>query len=97
MQTEKKIIAGHPNQDEQWEGYTLDDLRYRRAYVAARRELEKERLFHNVGSMRNGVSKSANTVMRRVTSSIPFLEYGVMAFSVGQKVFRLFGKLRKKK
>ncbi len=97
MANEKNLVSEQPQKEEKWNGYTLEDLRYRRAYVAARLELEKERLNHNAGAMRKGVKNSANGVVRRVTSAVPFFEYGIMAYSVGSKLFRVLGKFRRKK
>nr|MBD5376550.1 hypothetical protein [Bacteroides sp.] len=97
MQKNQSLVAARPQNDDHWKGYTLEDLRYRRAYVAARRELEKERLYNRLGATKKGATESVTNRVRRVASMVPFMEYGIMAFSVGSKVFRFLGKFRKKK
>ena len=97
MNQKNDPAKGLPHRQDDWKGYTLDDLRYRRAYVAARKELEKERLYHNLHNVRKGAVSTAAGTARRVASAVPFLDYAMIAWSVGSKAFKLLGKFRKKK
>ena len=48
---EKEIIADLPK----WKGYDIDELRYRRAYMLARCEIEKMRIMGRIDSMRSSI------------------------------------------
>lgn len=97
MNSKNNLVNGLPHKQENWKGYTLEDLRYRRAYVAARRELEKERLHHNIGNARKGAVTAAGGTALRVMQVIPFFDYAMMAWSVGSKAMKLLGRFRRKK
>lgn len=40
--------------EKDWKGFTLDELRYQRAYSAAKSEISKERLIAAFGSLTSG-------------------------------------------
>jgi len=88
-----------PHHQENWNGYSLDELKYRRAYLAARCELEKERLRHNVSTIKGHTGTSAMSMVRRVSTGIPMLNYSILAFSIGKRAWKLMKHLpfRKKK
>ena len=48
MSTPKEL----PHEKEAWNGYTLDELRYMRAYTAARLEINRDRLRRNFGNVK---------------------------------------------
>ena len=97
MTSKHDLAKGLPHKQDDWNGYTLDDLKYRRAYVAARKELEKERMYHNLHNVRKGAVSTAAGTARRVASAVPFLDTAMVAWPVGSKVIRFLGKFRKKK
>lgn len=82
--------------DDAWKGYTLEELRYRRAYVGARREMEKERLAYNVASLRSNTVSSATGVIKRVGSALPVVKYVVAAVGIGSKIVGMFRRRRKR-
>ena len=78
-----------------WKGFTLEDIRYRRAINTVKMEIEKERLMSEttqlVGNTTQGLFTSAT--VRKLFSGFSYLDYGVLASQVFrqiQKVFRLF-------
>lgn len=79
-----------------WRGYTLEELRYRRAYVDARRELERERIAYNLSNWRQHTASAAGTTLKRIGTAIPAVNYAVAAVGVGMKVMRLFRRKKKK-
>ena len=97
MDKNKSLTSLEPHNQEDWQGFTIDQLRYRRAYIGARRELEKERLYHRVNNAGDNARNMVSGTVSRVATAIPFVRYGMMAFSVGSSIFKVLGKLRKKK
>jgi len=91
------IKKSMPHHQDDWEGYTLEDLRYRRAYVAACRELEREKLAHAAGALRTNPATGAFNAVRRVTEKVPMLNYTLLALGVGQKAWKIISKFRGKK
>ena len=49
-----------PHTTAEWTGYTLDELRYVRAYTAARMELNRERVISRIDGMRKKGSSPAH-------------------------------------
>lgn len=65
-----------PHNNEEWKGYTLEEIRYARAYTAARMELNRERLTARARDMQKTGSNqacrkecSAKCSVRSVTST----------------------------
>ena len=86
-----------PHHQDSWEGYTLDELRYRRAYIAACKELEKEKLAHAVSSFKSNPATGAYSVARRVAQKAPLVNYGLLAFGIASKAWKIIGRFRGKK
>lgn len=82
-----------PHQLPGWKGYTLDELRYQRALVAARVEIQKERLVVQSDKLRNAMS-SPTGVWGRIFSSINYVDYAVLAFQLISRTTRTLRKLR---
>lgn len=93
MKSEELVTTSTPQTD-QWQGYTLEDLRYRRAYLAARCDLQKERMLHSVAAMKNGTASSAANIARKAASAIPAFNYALLAWNIGSRAFKVLGKLR---
>lgn len=90
-------VKSLPHHQENWEGYTLEDLRYRRAYIAACRELEKERLLHTISSIRMHPAAGAFSVATKVAERMPLLNRALFFISVGSKLWNIIGKFRRNK
>ena len=42
-----------PHEKSEWNGYTLEEIRYMRAYTAARMEITRDRLQRNFGNLKD--------------------------------------------
>lgn len=80
-----------PHKAEGWKGYTLNQLRYRRAYVTARLELEKEQLGRDIKAERQALTPLS--IVSHVGSALRYANWGVLAF----QAIKLFMPLLKKK
>lgn len=79
---------------EDWKGYTIDELRYRRAYVATCSELAKERLSQRVKAVRtNTLSTAANTASN-ITKSIPLIGTAFTVAKWGSRAFKRIKQIR---
>lgn len=65
-----------PHEKSEWNGYTLEEIRYMRAYTAARMEITRDRLQRNFGNLKDygPVSKPvflARCLVRSAISTLP--------------------------
>ena len=79
---------------EEWKGYTINELKYRRAYVATCSELAKERLTRRVRDMRSNTLHSATSMAKGLTQSIPYVGTAFAAAKWGGKAFKFIKHLR---
>lgn len=82
-----------PHKINGWKGYSYDQLLYRRAYVMARLELEREQLLQTIQTERQSLTPLG--LLGHVGSAFKYVNWGVLAF----QAFRTMGSLfwRKKK
>ena len=87
--------------DENWKGYTLDELRIKRAVAAARLQLQKERLLQRLQLLREGSFNRFASTAQRVGSYFPLLSSAILGVSVAVKgwsmIRRVKGLFSKKK
>ncbi|MDE6452785.1 MAG: hypothetical protein K2L27_01120 [Muribaculaceae bacterium] len=79
-----------------WQGYTLRELRYRRAAAAARVQADRIMLSRQAGALRRGnpVTRSWNT-MRDVFSIVGYANSAVLAFQLFRRLRGLWRTLRR--
>lgn len=79
---------------EDWKGYTIDELRYRRAYVATCSELAKERLSQRVKAFRTNTLSSAANTAAGITKSIPLIGTAFTVAKWGGRALKQIKKIR---
>lgn len=79
---------------EDWKGYTIDELRYRRAYVATCSELAKERLDQSFHALRSNTLQSAASAATGVTKSLPLIGTAYTVVKWGSRAYKYFKQLR---
>lgn len=89
MDTVKKGPYAHPG----WKGYTVDELKYRRAYIQARLEISKARILSQVSGL-DTRKRQTGVALRSmsVVNIIKYAEYGLMAFNAVKRITGLFKK-----
>lgn len=93
---EKKPRKPMPHEQENWTGYTLDELRYMRAYSAARIEINRERLAARVKTVeKNGLGGSPRNMLGKVLGAFSYIDLGIIAWRIGSKVFQATRLLKK--
>ena len=80
-----------PHNTEEWKGYTLEEIRYARAYTAARMELNRERLTTRARDMQKnglkpGVSKG---MLGKMLGAFSYIDIALFTWRVGRKLFRV--------
>ena len=92
---EKEIIADLPK----WKGYDIDELRYRRAYMLARCEIEKMRIMGRIDSMRSSMPSiaSGGGIAARILKGLSYFDYAFIAYRVASRTTKLLSKFRHKK
>lgn len=87
--------------DTSWRGYTLEELRYKRAETMARTEIEKYRLSLATERVKESTPLLGGSggggmlgLLSRSGSWISYLEYGLMAYRLFKRITPLFRKKR---
>ena len=85
-----------PHTSEEWKGYTLDEIRYVRAYTAARIEINRERLLTKARNIqKNGLKTSASKgMMGKLLGAFGYIDIALMAWRVGSKMFKFTRSFR---
>jgi len=87
-----------PQVAEEWKGYTLEEIRYARAYTTARIELNRERLFaraqdiHKNG-LKPGVSKG---MLGKMLGAFSYIDIALLAWRAGRKLFKVTRAIKRK-
>lgn len=90
-------LRKQPHKDPAWKGYTIDELRYQRAYTAARIEIARHGLQRSVADMMTATSQSATPtgILGKIFNSLSYIDIGIIAFKTGRKLFNAIKKLRR--
>lgn len=83
---------------EQWKGYTLDEIRYARAYTAARMELNRERLMARIENVsKTGFTPaSTSNLVGKVLSAFSYLDIAMLAWRIGSRAFKFTRALKRR-
>lgn len=103
-----KVAESVTQPDSDFKGYTLDELRYQRAFVALQKEFCKAKLLRSVGSFskmnpfaRKGPSLEAagkfGPVLSKVMKGFGYLDYVMIGFSVFNSVRKFTSFFRRKR
>lgn len=81
----------------QWKGYTLDEIRYARAFTAARMQINQERLAQRYRQIsRQGfIPATKSGIIAKVIGAFSYLDMAVIAWKIGSQIFRFARAFRK--
>lgn len=85
-----------PHTSEVWDGYTLDELRYMRAYTAARIEINKDRIVRNVSALKSGPTGKTEGLLGRMFSTLSYIDIAMLTYKIGSRAFKAVRWLRRK-
>ncbi len=96
MENTQKQLPHHKD-DLEWKGYTLDEIRYARAYTAARMELNRERLAARSQNIRkNGIKPGMpKGMLGKMLGAFSYIDIALIAWRVGKKLFTVTRAIRK--
>ena len=95
MASKRKTL---PHETDGWKGYPLDEIRYLRAYTAARIEIQGEGLKNNVRNLNplsRGDGSQPGGLFGRIFSALTYIDIAIIAFKVGSKVLHTVRRLRR--
>ncbi len=75
-------------------GYTIEEVRHLRALNMARREIAAQQIKAITNELANGASITSGkrTIFSKITSSLSYIDYGILAFSIANRIRRMFSK-----
>ena len=83
-----------------WSGYTIDDLRYRRAVNHVKMEMVREQLRSKAAKVSNFKmldTFKSNRLIGKILSGFSMLDYGILAFQGVRQATRLYQFFKKRK
>lgn len=85
-------------QSQEWKGYTLDELRYRRAMALVRREVGRSQLDAAMGELKTRVSDNgirgffaSNSLLKKMKLT----DYLLLGFKLSNAVYKLWFKKKR--
>lgn len=85
-----------PHSEENWRGYTMDEMMYQKAFLLARMEVSKTKLMNQAADLRSGFpGVSSGSIWSKLLSGFSYVDYAVLAFKIGSRVVRLVRTLRR--
>lgn len=85
-----------PHERPEWNGYTLDELRYMRAYTAARLEINRDRMQRNLVNLKNAGPVSKSGILGKILGTLSYLDIALVTFRIGSKALRAMRLLKRK-
>lgn len=82
--------------EREWRGYSLDELRYRRAMALVNIQNEKNRTADGVARLRNGDMLLSMLGLRRLSGIVDYARYVAVAVRLWRRVARMWRIIRKK-
>lgn len=82
-----------------WKGYSLEEIRYARAYTAARMEIKRERLLSRIQNVqKQGIFPSGNTsgLLAKMFGAFSYLDMAMIAWRIGSRIFKLTRAFRRR-
>lgn len=92
MSTAKEL----PHEKAEWKGYTLDELRYMRAYTAARIEISRGRLKRNFTGLKKANPVKSGGMLGKVLGTLSYLDIALVTFRLGSKAFKVMRWFKRK-
>lgn len=76
-----------------WKGYTLDELRYRRALTSVAIEIEKDRLQRTFAGVLPSAEKTqkGTSIISKALGALSYVDYAIL----GWRLFKTLKKLRR--
>lgn len=97
----KELISSQNTSPSPWNGYSLDELRYQRAVVLTRLEIQKGRMLQQVQSSGiNGDSAArgfAGAILKKFFGNMSFIDYIFIGFKVTKTAMKFIQMLKGKK
>ena len=93
-----KAIAATPAEETEWKGYTLEQLRMKRAMALVRREVGRERLDMAFGNMKTRVNDNGIRGLLFDNKTIGHLktaDYMLLGWNLSQTLVKLWARSRK--
>ena len=93
--SQQKIL---PHRTADWNGYSIDELRYMRAYTAARIEIKRDRLTQRVAALKKGGigSQGTGSMTSRLLGAIGYVDMALIGWKISRRLFKTMRILRRK-
>lgn len=96
MSQQKQHLA--PVDSATWKGFSLDEIRYARAFTAARMEINRERLLSRLQNVqKQGILPSSNSsgLLGKVLGAFSYFDMALIAWRIGSRIFKLTRSFRR--
>lgn len=83
------FLNDNHHSSQKWKGYTLDELRYRRALTGVAIEIEKDRLSRSISSLVPGALKSRTSgasMLSKAFGALSYVDYAILGWKLFKKL-----------
>ncbi len=81
-----------------WKGYDIDELRYRRAYLLARSEIQQMRLTSRIDSVKQAMPDfGPHGIASRMLKGLSYMDYAFLAYKTATKLFSIISRIKRRK
>lgn len=89
MDTIEQVNNDADARNDRWLGYTLDEIRFQRAYTLARLEIEKNRIRSHISTMQSSLVPQGRggSFLLKLFGAFSYFDYAVLAFKLVKAVF----------
>ena len=95
MNNNKTGSASSSDKSDQWEGYTIDELRVKRAMAAVKSEIGKERIMSKLTDAKTQVDNDGLRSMifgGKMLSGLKTVDYVILGYKTSKLAWRLWHK-----
>lgn len=92
-----KYESGSTNESPDWKGYDIDELRYRRAYLLARCEIEKMKFASRAAALKENIPTiKSNGLAGRMLKGLNYMDYAYLAYKTASKIAGFIKRIRRR-
>lgn len=92
-----KYEPGYAQESPEWKGYDIDELRYRRAYLLARCEIEKMKFASRAAALKEGIpSIKSDGLAGRMLKGLNYMDYAYLAYKTASKIAGFIKRIRRR-
>lgn len=80
--------------DKNWNGYTLDEIRFQRVLAMTRLDIEKAKLLNSFNGLSKRPGQASASLLGRLAGALNWLDYAMLASTIAIRLVKFFRRHR---